>query len=153
MFLYQPLDQFRVEKIFMIHDFIFTNELIYILFLLFLIINSFNLLGIKYNLKLNNNILFIKYKLTNFSIKNFILSKTYILFFYKEMYLFVLNLVQQQIIKKGYKYFPIAFSIFLFILVANLLGMLLYSFTLTSHVIIAFTLSFSFFISIIIIGI
>ena len=44
-------------------------------------------------------------------------------------------------------------SLFLFILVSNLVGMSLYSFTLTSHVTIAFTLSFSFFIAIVTTGI
>ena len=42
---------------------------------------------------------------------------------------------------------------FLFILVGNLLGMTLYSFTITSHAVITFSLSFAFFIGILIIGI
>ena len=71
----------------------------------------------------------------------------------EQIYNFVFGLIKQQININGYAYFPIIFTLFLFILVANLVGMSLYSFTLTSHVTIAFTLSFSFFISIIIIGI
>jgi ATP synthase subunit 6 len=73
--------------------------------------------------------------------------------FVEQIYNFVFGLVKQQINVSGYPYFPIIFTLFLFILTANLVGMTLYSFTLTSHVTIAFTLSFSFFISIITIGI
>jgi ATP synthase subunit 6 len=71
----------------------------------------------------------------------------------EQIYNFVFGLVKQQININGYAYFPLIFTLFLFILIANLVGMSLYSFTLTSHVTIAFTLSFSFFISIVFVGI
>lgn len=73
--------------------------------------------------------------------------------FVEQLYNFVFGLVKQQINVKGYAYFPIIFSLFLSILFANLIGMSLYSFTITSHVVVAFTLSFSFFIGIVITGI
>ncbi len=69
------------------------------------------------------------------------------------MYSFVFNLIKQQIGIKGYPYFPLKFTLFLFILLGNLLGMTLYSFTITSHAVITFGLAFSFFIGIVIIGI
>lgn len=71
----------------------------------------------------------------------------------EHVYSFVFGLVKQQMNKKSQAYLPIIFTLFMFILTANLIGMSLYSFTLTSHVTIAFTLSFAFFISIIVIGI
>ena len=42
------------------------------------------------------------------------------------------------------KYFSFVFSLFLFILLGNLIGMLPYSFTWTSHIIVTFTISFLF---------
>ncbi|MDE3036899.1 MAG: F0F1 ATP synthase subunit A [Pseudomonadota bacterium] len=41
----------------------------------------------------------------------------------------------------GLKYFPMIFSLFLFILTCNLLGMAPYSFTVTSHIIVTFALA------------
>ncbi len=68
------------------------------------------------------------------------------------IYEFVLNLVQEQIGEKGKIYFPIAFTTFTFLLSNNLIGMIPYSFTTTSHLIVTFTLSFSTFIAVTIIG-
>ena len=53
---------------------------------------------------------------------------------------------------EGEKYFPFISVIFTFILFSNLIGLIPYSFTVTSHIIITFTLSFSVFIGINIIG-
>jgi ATP synthase subunit 6 len=53
----------------------------------------------------------------------------------------------------GYLYFPMIFSLFLTIIIYNLIGMTLYSFTVTSHVIVAFTLSFAFFLAIVLTGV
>jgi len=48
--------------------------------------------------------------------------------------------------KDGVKYFPYIFSIFLFILAANLLGLIPYSFTTTSHIAVTALLAFVIFI-------
>lgn len=69
------------------------------------------------------------------------------------IYVFVWDLIRQQVGFIGKKYFPLVYTLFLFILVSNLLGMTLYSFTITSHAIVTFALSFAFFIGIVIIGI
>ena len=71
----------------------------------------------------------------------------------ESMYLFVFDLIKQQVGIKGYPYFPIKLTLFLFILIGNLLGMTLYSFTITSHFIITFSLAFAFFLGILITGI
>ena len=68
-------------------------------------------------------------------------------------YDFLLTLVKQQMSVTGYLYFPMIFSLFLTIVTYNLIGMTLYSFTVTSHVVVSFTLSFSFFIAIVLTGI
>ena len=49
---------------------------------------------------------------------------------------------------EGEKYFPFIAVLFFFILLLNLVGLVPYSFTVTSHLIVTFTLSFSIFIGI-----
>ena len=54
------------------------------------------------------------------------------------------SIVENQISKTdGQKYIPFIFSIFIFILVNNLIGMVPYSFSPTSHFILTFSMSFS----------
>ncbi len=47
----------------------------------------------------------------------------------------------------GMKFFPMIFSLFMFILACNLLGMLPYSFTVTSHIIVTFALALIIFLA------
>jgi F-type H+-transporting ATPase subunit a len=54
--------------------------------------------------------------------------------------------------KKGQMYFPFIFSLFLFILVNNLIGMVPYSFASTSHFVVTFSLSFTIVIGATILG-
>lgn len=65
---------------------------------------------------------------------------------------FVKSLVEEQIGPHGRKYFPLVFTTFLFLLSANLIGMIPYSFTATSHLVVTFGLSLSLFIGITIVG-
>jgi F-type H+-transporting ATPase subunit a len=57
------------------------------------------------------------------------------------VYEFVANTVRSSAGSEGMKFFPLVFSLFLFILVANLLGMFPYFFTVTSHIIITAALA------------
>jgi F-type H+-transporting ATPase subunit a len=68
------------------------------------------------------------------------------------IYEFVLSLVEEQIGLKGKNYLPLLFTTFIFLLFVNLIGMIPYSFTVTSHLIVTFGLSLSLFIGITIIG-
>lgn len=61
-------------------------------------------------------------------------------------YEIISQLVFDLISTKSEKYFPFITIIFSFILFNNLIGLIPYSFTITSHLIITFTLSFSIFI-------
>lgn len=63
------------------------------------------------------------------------------------------NIVSENIKKDGSQYFPALFCIFFFILFSNLLGMIPFAFTITSHIIVTFGLALTFFIGINIIGI
>lgn len=68
------------------------------------------------------------------------------------IYEFVVSLVDEQIGTKGRKYFPLIFTTFVFLLFTNLIGMIPYSFTATSHFVVTFGLSLSLFIGITIVG-
>lgn len=59
----------------------------------------------------------------------------------ESLYMTVLNTIENQIGSKGYRYFPFIYSIFIFILLSNFIGMIPYSFAVTSHLI--FTVSLS----------
>ncbi len=67
-------------------------------------------------------------------------------------YGFVANMVQENVGTEGRRYFPFIFSLFMFILFCNMLGMLPYSFTVTSHLIVTFALAASVFILVTLIG-
>jgi F-type H+-transporting ATPase subunit a len=56
----------------------------------------------------------------------------------------ILSIVTNQInSKKGQIYFPFIFTLFIFVLVNNLIGMIPYSFASTSHFVLTFALSFT----------
>jgi F0F1-type ATP synthase membrane subunit a len=66
----------------------------------------------------------------------------------EELYEASSQLLFDNINKDGEKYFPFISVIFTFVLFSNLIGLVLYSFTTTSHFIVTFRLSFSIFIGI-----
>jgi F-type H+-transporting ATPase subunit a len=68
------------------------------------------------------------------------------------LYMFLSDLVKEQVGKPGEIYFPVIFTVFTFIVTANLIGMIPYGFTTTSHVVITFALSVSVFIGVTIVG-
>lgn len=67
-------------------------------------------------------------------------------------YEFIAGLIRETIGPEGRRYFPIIFSLFMFILVGNMLGMIPYSFTFTSHIIVTFALAFVVFVGVTILG-
>ena len=68
-------------------------------------------------------------------------------------YIFVANLMKDTVGSEGRAYFPFIFSIFMFVLVGNLLGMVPYSFTFTSHIAVTFALAAFVFIGVTLIAI
>lgn len=67
-------------------------------------------------------------------------------------YEFVAGMLRDNVGKEGMAYFPFVFSLFMFILFANLLGMVPYSFTVTSHIVVTFALAIVVFIGVTVIG-
>ncbi len=68
-------------------------------------------------------------------------------------YQFVANMVRDNVGSGGRVYFPFIFTLFLFILFGNVLGMVPYNFTFTSHIIVTFALAAFIFIAVTIIAI
>ena len=68
------------------------------------------------------------------------------------MYEFIANMVRENVGSEGRQYFPFVFSLFMFILAGNLLGMIPYSYTFTSQIIVTFGMAFAVFIGVTIIG-
>ncbi|MGE0725178.1 MAG: F0F1 ATP synthase subunit A [Alphaproteobacteria bacterium] len=56
-------------------------------------------------------------------------------------YGFIAGMVRENVGHDGRQFFPFVFSLFMFILLGNLLGMIPYSFTFTSHIIVTFALA------------
>ena len=67
-------------------------------------------------------------------------------------YEFVSNMVRQNVGSQGKNYFPFIFTLFMFVLFLNMLGMIPYGFTVTSHIAVTFALAMLIFIGVTIIG-
>ena len=67
-------------------------------------------------------------------------------------YQFIAKMVSDNIGKEGRAYFPLIFSIFMFVLFGNLIGMIPYSFTFTSHIAVTLTMSVVIFLMVTIIA-
>lgn len=65
---------------------------------------------------------------------------------------FVASMVRDNVGKEGMRYFPFIFTLFLFVLIGNLIGLVPYSFTFTSHILVTAALALVIFISVTIIG-
>ena len=68
-------------------------------------------------------------------------------------YEFIANMVSDNIGDEGRKFFPLIFTLFTFLLFGNMLGMLPYSFTFTSHIIVTFVLAMFVFLLVTLLGI
>jgi F-type H+-transporting ATPase subunit a len=67
-------------------------------------------------------------------------------------YEFVANTIESTAGKEGMKFFPLVFTLFMFILVANIIGLIPYTFTVTSHIIITAALALLVFLTVLVYG-
>jgi F-type H+-transporting ATPase subunit a len=67
-------------------------------------------------------------------------------------YEFIQGMVTEQVGDEGKKYFPFVFAIFMFVLFGNLLGLLPYAFTFTSHIAVTLTLALIVFVTVTVIA-
>lgn len=127
-----PLEQFKINPIIRIYnnwiDLTITNSTIFIIisiliiFILFTSLNNRSLIGNK------NSQLF------------------------QLIYLKLEEIINEIIGKRYNKYIPLMYSIFIFILLNNIIGLIPYSFTTTSHFIITMTMSLTIMIGVTLIG-
>lgn len=68
------------------------------------------------------------------------------------MYEFVANMLKDNVGSAGRKYFPFVFTLFMFVLFGNLLGMIPHSFTFTSHIAVTFAMALVIFLGVTVIG-
>ena len=67
-------------------------------------------------------------------------------------YEFVSNTLRSSVGDEGMKFFPFVFSIFMFILTANLIGIIPYNFAVTSHLIVTLALALMVFLTVLLYG-
>src|ERR1700754_3600253 len=67
-------------------------------------------------------------------------------------YEFVSNTLRQSVGDEGMKFFPFVFSIFMFVLIANLIGIIPYTFSVTSHLIVTLALALMVFLTVLLYG-
>lgn len=132
--IFSPLEQFEIITILPIQlgnfNISITNSSIFMILILFISILWLSLSFYK------NNII-----------------PNYWQLMFEEIYNLSMTIVRDNLNVKGEIYFPFIFTLHLFLLFANIIGMVPYSFTITSHIIFTFSLSLSIFLGINIIGI
>ena len=128
-----PLASFEVHNIIPIHigklDLSITNSSLYMLLVVFLICSTC-LLALRD--------------------KGLIPSK--LRFCIERMYFFLTNLVKQQVGNNASKLFPYIFSLFLFIMIGNMVGLIPYAFSFTTQLIVTMGMSLLVWISSIVVG-
>jgi len=67
-------------------------------------------------------------------------------------YEFVANTIRSTAGKEGMKFFPFVFSIFMLIAVSNIIGIIPYTFTISSHIIVTAALALTVFITVLVYG-
>jgi F-type H+-transporting ATPase subunit a len=67
-------------------------------------------------------------------------------------YEFIAGMIRDNVGQEGRRYFPFIFTLFMFVLFGNLLGLLPYGFTFTSHIIVTFALAAFVFVGVTLIG-
>ena len=135
--LYTPLEQFQIILLFSIKLFCFDFSITNLVLVNLLVLLFFGAIVTLFSS--NKNYV----KETSFC---FIPTAWQTLI--ETVYETALQLLFDNINQDGEKYFPIISVIFIFVLFSNLIGLIPYSFTTTSHLIVTFTLSLSIFIGI-----
>jgi F-type H+-transporting ATPase subunit a len=72
--------------------------------------------------------------------------------FAEGLYEFIASMVKDNIGSKGREYFPLIFTIFIVVLLGNMLGMIPFSFTYTSHIAVTMGLALAIFLFVTVLG-
>lgn len=68
------------------------------------------------------------------------------------IYEFVANMIRSSTGEEGMRFFPLVFSLFTFVLIANVVGLIPFTFTVTSHIIVTASLALIVFFTVLIYG-
>jgi len=128
MLLFSPLEHFKIHHLFQHHTILISN------FNIFLILTLACLSFISFFLIVNKSF---------FSV---IPSRIQAIF--ETIYSVIFSLLQDNVGNEGKNFFPFIFTLFIFILSLNLIGLIPYSFAVTSHLIVTFTFALMIFIGI-----
>ena len=132
LFFSSPLEQFQILPIIFINlgifDFSITNSVV------ILTIGLTSFLYVLYSLLSKNG--------------NFYVVPNRIQYVIEVIYEVVYGLLNDNIGSVGKSFFPYVFTLFTFILISNIIGLVPYSFTVTSHLIVTFALALMTFIGI-----
>lgn len=119
---HSPMEQFEIQRIFPLeiggYDVSFTNASFYMVLALVLI-SAFLIFAMRHRALIPGRIQSMA----------------------EIVYEYVAGIVRDNLGEDGMKYFPWVFSLFIFILVLNLIGMIPGNFTVTSHIIVTFALA------------
>jgi ATP synthase subunit 6 len=121
MFKFDPLEQFAIEFFRLFISFYYISSIALVAVFVFFIIMLFF------------------YSLNNVFLLNKFQKSIFLLF------IFILNILKDSLSIKKYSFILVFFSTFLFIFISNILGMIPYSMTITSHIILTLFFSLSFF--------
>jgi len=135
--LYTPLEQFQIILLYSIKLFCFDFSITNLVLVNFLVLLCFSVVIILFSSSSKN-----KKEVSFFFIPS--TWQVVVEIFYE----FSSQLLFDNINKNGERYFPFISVIFTFVLFSNLIGLIPYSFTATSHLIVTFSLSLSIFIGI-----
>lgn len=135
--MFSPLDQFKIAPLFSFVflglDFSITN------FLLIALINIAIFKSIVFAIKDHTS-------------KTLFVTPSGWQLVIEKLYNLIANLLSDIVTTGSEKYFPVMAFIFMFILTNNLIGLIPYSFTITSHMTVTFLMSFSIFVALNLIG-
>jgi F-type H+-transporting ATPase subunit a len=130
---HSPLEQFTVKKLVALDllgcDISFTNSSLYMLVASTIVLSYFYL-----------------------ALKNNRIVPSRIQASAEIIYNMITNMLNQNVGKEGRKFIPLIFTLFMFVLLCNLLGMLPYGFAVTSHIAITFGLAIMIFFLVTIYG-
>ncbi len=131
--IHNPLEQFQIKEIipieFLGYNISFTNSSLFMCLAVFVV---FLLLGL--------------------SVKNPTKIPSRIQAFGEVLYGFLIDMIDSTAGPEAKKFAPVIFSLFIFILACNFLGLVPYSFTVTSHIVVTFAMAIFVFLSVTLIG-
>jgi F-type H+-transporting ATPase subunit a len=131
-FLSSPLEQFQILPIVQLHLGIFDFSITNVTLILTVGIGS---------------VIFVLYSLLSEE-GNFSVVPNRIQFVFEMFYELIFNMLNDVVGAAGKNYFPYVFTLFTFVVTSNVIGLVPYSFTITSHLIVTFALAFMTFVGI-----